>query len=350
MRGQHDELTETPSRTHAAPNAKSSAMALIVGAAVLIAISLAPIGVGLASAVVLYELCARPCAWVARRVPAVLAAVLTAAAVLALLVGPLVWLGHHLSARLPAVLAAMATSRQQQGGASANGMATWLNTQAAHTGEAAADWLPHILSSLGRDTAWTLMNSSIAFLGLYYLLTAAPTTWPRFADMLPLSPAGTESLRARFRDITLGSFVGTLLSASAQGVAIGIGFQLAGIRDASFWGAAAALATLVPIVGNALVWLPALVVTLVRQQYGGAIAIGIFGALLPPLIDRLARATVARHVGRVHPMVTLVGAIAGLGVAGAAGIILGPIVLAMFFAFVAICRREYLMRDVGIHD
>jgi predicted PurR-regulated permease PerM len=133
---------------------------------------------------------------------------------------------------------------------------------------------------------------------------------------------------------------GTLLSAAIQGAAIGTGFWLAGLPDALFWGAAAAIATLVPVVGNAIVSVPALLLLVLRQNYTGAIAIAVFSGPLPPIIDRVVRATVSRRVGRVHPMVTLVGALVGATIAGVAGLILGPVALAMFFVLVDVYEKE----------
>jgi predicted PurR-regulated permease PerM len=95
-------------------------------------------------------------------------------------------------------------------------------------------------------------------------------------------------------------------------------------------------------VGNALVSVPALLVLLARQDYRGVIAIAIFSGPFPPIIDRVVRATVSRRMGRVHPMVTLVGALVGVGIAGVAGLILGPVALAMFFVLLEIYDKEQL--------
>ena len=306
------QTTATTSTTPPAPEAKRSARLFVVSAGVLIAIALAPFAVGLASAVVMYELFARSYAWLARRVRPGLAAILTVCAALGAVVGPLAWLGFHISKRLPAVVATLADFRAQHADASATGIAGRLQAQVAGAGSAAADWLPGVFSSLARNTAWAIVNWSIALLGLYYLLGSASASWPRFARLLPLSPAGAETLRTRFRDITQGMVAGTLLSAAVQGAAIGTGFWVAGLPDALFWGACAAITTLVPVVGNALVSVPALLLMVLRQDYQGAIAIGVFAGLLPPVIDRVVRATVSRHVGRVHPMITVVGALAGV--------------------------------------
>ena len=326
--------------TTAAPEVRRSARLLVLGAAVLVAIAVAPVAVGLASALVLYELFAGPYARLARRVPPRLAAALAVGAALIVIVGPMAWLGFHIERRVPAIVATVTAYRNEHAAASDTGVVGQLQTQAAKAASSVGDWLPGLFQSLARNAAWAFVNWSIALLGLYYLLGAASTSWQRFARLLPLSPAGAETLRTRFRDITQGMVAGTLLSAAIQGAAIGTGFWLAGLPDALFWGAAAAIATLVPVVGNAIISVPALLLLVVRQNYTGAIAMAIFSGPFPPIIDRVVRATVSRRVGRVHPMVTLVGALIGATIAGVAGLILGPVALAMFFVLLDVYEKE----------
>jgi predicted PurR-regulated permease PerM len=319
---------------------KNSARPLVLGAAALVAIALAPVVVGLASALVLYELFAEPYARLARHVPPRLAAALTVFAALVVIVGPMAWLGFHMATRVPAVVASVTAYRNQHADAGATGIPAQVQTQAANAASSVGNELPGMFQSLAHSAAWALLNWSIALLGAYYLLTATSTSWQRFAQLLPLSPAGAETLRTRFRDITQGMVAGTLLSAAIQGVSIGTGFWLAGLSDPVFWGAAAAIATLVPVVGNNVISVPALVLLVVRQNYTGAITLAVFSALFPPIIDRVVRATVSRRLGRVHPMVTLVGALVGVTIAGVAGLILGPIVLAMFFVLLDVYEKE----------
>jgi predicted PurR-regulated permease PerM len=317
-----------------------TARLLIIGAAVLVAVAVAPVAVGLASALVLYELFARPYARLARRMSTGFAAAMIIIIALAVVIVPLAWLGFHVSKRLPAVLATINDFRAQHPDTSATGIAGRFQAKAADAAGSVGESLPGLFGSLARSATWAVVNWSVALLGLYYLLGSASEIWPRFARRLPLSPAGAESLRTRFRDITQGMVAGTLLSSAIQGVSIGTGFWIAGLSDPLFWGACAAVTTLVPVVGNALISVPALLLLIVRQDYSGAIAIAIFSGPLPPIIDRVVRATVSRRMGSVHPMVTVVGALVGVGIAGVAGLILGPVALAMFFVLLEIYDRE----------
>src|SRR5258706_5389636 len=85
--------------TTATPEVRRNARLLVIGAAVLVAIAVAPIAVGLATALVLYELFAGPYARLARRVPPRLAAALTVCASSLVIVGPMAWLRIRLKTR-----------------------------------------------------------------------------------------------------------------------------------------------------------------------------------------------------------------------------------------------------------
>lgn len=327
--------------TRPANEARSSARVLVAGAGLLIAIALAPIAVGLASSIALYQICAQPYERLTRRLGSRAAAALTVFGVVVFVVGPLFWVGHHLSARLPSVLAALG-SAQPHPDKPIEAAMTQIGASTARGASTAAAWLQRQLLSVGRSVAWTLTNWSIALLVLYYFLVSPPNSWHRFARLLPFSPRGVQTLRVRLQDTTRGIVAGTLLSAAAQGGAIGIGFALAGVRDALFWGVCAALAALVPVVGNKLVWVPGLLVMLVEGRYEGVIIIAICGALLPRPIGRVVRATVTRRAGGLHPLITMFGALGGIRVAGMAGVILGPVALGMFFTLLDVYSEECL--------
>ncbi|HEX6626671.1 MAG TPA: AI-2E family transporter, partial [Gemmatimonadaceae bacterium] len=332
--------------TPALPDTKPGARILVLSVALLVAIALAPLAVGLASALVLYELFSQPYTRLTRRVRPGLAATLIVLLAVGLVVVPLVWLGVHVGQRLPNVLAKLTAFRASYPDASATGLIAKFQTQIASVASSVGDSLPGAVLSLAHSSVWAIVNWSIAVLGLFYLLGSAPKLWPRFARLLPFSSAGAETLRIRFRDITQGMVAGTMLSSAVQGVAIGTGFWFAGLPDPVFWGACAAITTLVPVVGNALVSGPALLLLLVRQNYTGVIAILVFAGLLPPIIDRVVRATVSRRMGRVHPMITVVGAFIGALIAGVPGLILGPVALAMFFVLLEVYERE----SVGVQQ
>ena len=79
----------------------------------------------------------------------------------------------------------------------------------------------------------------------------------------------------------------------------------------------------------------------VQGRYGAAAGLAVLGALVASNIDNVMRPVVNRRVSNLHPMTTIVGAFAGVGVLGLPGILLGPLAITYLFELAALYRREY---------
>lgn len=107
------------------------------------------------------------------------------------------------------------------------------------------------------------------------------------------------------------------------------------------WGVLTAFGAVVPIIGSGLVWIPAMLLLLATQRYADALMLGIIGAVVVANVDNVARPLIYRRVSRIHPMITLVGAFAGIRYFGVLGVLFGPLGLAYFFEVLTLYRREY---------
>jgi len=95
------------------------------------------------------------------------------------------------------------------------------------------------------------------------------------------------------------------------------------------------------VFGSALVWFPGAVALGMQGRYGAAAGLAVLGALVASNIDNVMRPVVNRRVSNLHPMTTIVGAFAGVGVLGLPGILLGPLAITYLFELAALYRREY---------
>lgn len=171
------------------------------------------------------------------------------------------------------------------------------------------------------------LNLVIALFGTYYLLTAHDAMWPRIRARLPVAPDVAETLRLRFHRVTEAMVLGVVFASVAQGVLVGLGFWALGFPHYLLWGAASAVASVLPIFGSALVWLPGVGVLLAHDRVGAALFLALYGTILVSNVDNVLRLLVYRRVSQIHPMITLVGAFAGVKAFGIAGLLLGPLVL-----------------------
>jgi predicted PurR-regulated permease PerM len=216
-----------------------------------------------------------------------------------------------------------------------------LGTRLAHVEGTVVSWLStQAFRVLGGAVRGTL-NAAIALLGLYFLLCAPPSSWSRVAAYLPFSREGADLVAQRFRQVTEATLLGTALTAVLQGAVVALGFALTGLSAPWFWGTVTAVASVLPVFGSALIWIPGTLALAAQGRVGAALVLGAIGAVVASNIDNVMRPLVNRRVSNLHPMVTLVGALAGAGVLGLPGILLGPLAITYFFELAALYHREY---------
>jgi predicted PurR-regulated permease PerM len=94
-----------------------------------------------------------------------------------------------------------------------------------------------------------------------------------------------------------------------------------------------------------LVWLPAVLVLLAEGRYGQAAIMLVIGGGIASNVDNVIRPLVYKRVSNIHPMITLVGAFAGVRYFGLLGILLGPLAIAYLFELLRFYREEYGSTD-----
>jgi len=186
------------------------------------------------------------------------------------------------------------------------------------------------------------LNLTISLFGLYYLLLRPGETWTAVRPYIPFSAENAELLRQRFRNVTVSTVVGTGLVAAIQGAMVGLGFWAAGLSNALFWGVVTVVLAILPVVGSALVWGPGVISLVIEGQYGWAIALALWGILAVGNVDYIVRPIVFRRWANIHPLVTLLGALAGVPYFGILGLLIGPLALSYFFELIGMYREEYL--------
>jgi predicted PurR-regulated permease PerM len=202
-----------------------------------------------------------------------------------------------------------------------------LSAAVANAGSTMLGWLSGRAVALFGGATATILNILIALLGLYYLLIEGGALWRRVTRLLPGGERTGKVIADRFQSVTEALLLGTGLTALLQGTVVGVAFALLGFQAPVLWGFVTACVSVLPVLGSALVWLPGVGILLVAHRTGSAIVLAVVGAGVAANIDNVARLVVFRRVSGIHPMLTLVGAFAGVRVFGAIGVFLGPLVL-----------------------
>jgi len=194
---------------------------------------------------------------------------------------------------------------------------------------------------VGTATRLTL-NLTIAFFGMYYVIKHPGDVWMDARPYIPFSRKNTEKLGKRFKDVTVSTVIGTGVTAAIQGALLGIAFMILGLPNALFWSVVTAALAILPVVGSGLVWGPAAVVLIIQGRPVAGILLIIWGAVVVGSADNFIRPIIYRRWAAVHPLITLIGAIAGVSNFGLLGLLIGPLALSYLFELIRMYREEYL--------
>jgi predicted PurR-regulated permease PerM len=314
---------------------------LILALAVGILITVSPFISGLLGAAVLYVVFVHLYTRLERVMHPAAAAIITLTVALLVVALPLAWLIAVVVAQAPDALRSLQSSAVFSRIAELRVAGFDVGAEVAKAGGTIATWLSvRIFSFVGSATS-AVLNLVIAFFGLYYMLRSDRDSWRLIQPYIPFSPPTADALRDRFVSVTEATLLGTMLIAVIQGSLIGIGFWIVGLPNPFFWGTVAAIASILPVLGTALVWLPAVLVLVVQNRYGAAITMLVVGAGIASNIDNVIRPLIYRRVSHIHPMITLVGAFAGVKYFGLLGVLLGPLAIAYLFELLHFYRQEY---------
>jgi predicted PurR-regulated permease PerM len=328
------------------PRERASLLIVLLAAGITVALS--PFVSGLFGAGVLYVIFHRPYRHLERVMRSGIAAAITLLIALLAIALPLTWLIAMVIVQAPDSLQSLQQSsvlaRIGQLGIGGHS----IGTEFTKTSGAIISWLSTRAFSLAGSATSAALNLVIAFFGLYYMLRSGGNTWAAVRRYVPFSPRTADALRDSFFTVTEATLLGTVLIAVIQGALVGAGFWLVHLSDPLFWGTVTAFTSILPVLGSGIVWLPATLVLLAQRQYGSAVVMLVAGAGIASNVDNLIRPFVYKRVSNIHPMITLVGAFAGVKYFGLLGLLLGPLAIAYLFELLHFYREEYDTPDPAV--
>jgi predicted PurR-regulated permease PerM len=217
-----------------------------------------------------------------------------------------------------------------------------LGPRLADLGTTVVAWIGSSAFGLVGTATRLALNLTISLFGLFYLLLQPQATWEAVSPYIPFSAKNTEKLRQRFRDVTTATIVGTGLTAAVQGSLVGLGFWLTGLPNAVFWGVVTMVFAILPVVGSGLVWGPGALALMIGNHVLAGMLLALGGVVIVGNVDYVIRPRVFSRWANIHPLVTLIGALAGVPYFGILGLLIGPLALSYFFELIKMYGEEYL--------
>ena len=177
---------------------------------------------------------------------------------------------------------------------------------------------------------------------LYFMLIGGTRMENYCRTLLPFNATVARNVMSEIYMIVRSNAIGIPLIALVQGSIAYLGYVVCGVPSALFWGVVTCFATILPVIGTGLVWVPLAGYLAVDGRWGAGIGLLIYGVVVITQSDNVIRFVLQKKMADTHPVVTILGVLVGLPLFGFMGVIFGPLMLAMFIFFVHIFKRKYL--------
>lgn len=174
---------------------------------------------------------------------------------------------------------------------------------------------------------------------MYYLFRDGDRIVRALPDVLPLERKQSEEILARTTNVISASVYGVLVIAVIQGALGGLAFWALGLPSAIVWAFVMTLLSLIPMAGSFVVWVPAAIYLAATGDWGKAIFLTLWGALVIGTVDNFLRPKLVGERAKLHELFIFFSVLGGLQVFGVLGIVLGPVILAVTIALLDIFRQ-----------
>jgi predicted PurR-regulated permease PerM len=181
---------------------------------------------------------------------------------------------------------------------------------------------------------------ALALFTLFFLLRDRPAILRVTRNFLPMTDDEATYFFHRIEGMTHATIYGTVVVAMIQGGLGGLIFYLVGIPHALLWGVAMSCLALIPTAGAFVIWIPAAIVLAAQGHWTKAAIVGACGAVVVASVDNILFPTLVGKEMRLHTLPVFLAILGGLSLFGAAGLVLGPVILAATITLLEIIKRR----------
>lgn len=205
--------------------------------------------------------------------------------------------------------------------------------------------LPRIGQAVMGGISSFAINLFVLVFVLYFMLIGGKKMESYINEILPFNEANTKNVIHEINMIVRSNAIGIPLLAIIQGGVAMLGYFLFGAPDILILGLLTCFATIIPMIGTSIVWIPVAAYMALNNDWFNAVGLLAYGGLIVSQLDNPIRFLLQKRMADIHPLITIFGVVIGLALFGFMGVIFGPLLLSLFFLFVDMFKKEYL--DTG---
>ena len=158
--------------------------------------------------------------------------------------------------------------------------------------------------------------------------------------LVPLSSSHERILVDKIKAVAKSAILGTIITGASQGIAGGIAFYICGLPG-FFWGAVMAFASLIPMVGTSLVWLPASIWLFISGAWKSGVFLIIWSVVVVGMMDNIVRPLFMKGAAGMSSLLIFFSILGGLSYFGLTGLLYGPMIFGMTMVLLYIYDLEF---------
>jgi len=205
-----------------------------------------------------------------------------------------------------------------------------------------ATLFPMLLNS----TAVLITNLLMLFFLYYYLLIHGSAIESYLRTIIPLKEENIHLLANETKVMVKANALGIPIICFIQGLFAAIGYCYFGVTDWALWGFFTGVFAFFPLVGTMIIWVPLVLYLYAIGLFWPATWLTLYSFFITGNVDYVARLTLMKKMGNVHPVITVLGVIVGLNLFGFMGLIFGPLLVSYFIVLVKIYLNEFTHKKI----
>lgn len=185
----------------------------------------------------------------------------------------------------------------------------------------------------------------IMFYAMYAFFTDGSVLLHKVLYYLPLEDREERMLLARFTSVARATIKGTVLIGLLQGLICGLGYVLVDLKNPVFWAILTALSSVIPAVGTTLIWVPVTLIQVLNADWGNVAILLVLCGAIAGNMDNVLRPILVGRDTQMPDLMVLITTLGGIGMFGIIGIVIGPIIGALFMTLwdiYAVTFAQYL--------
>lgn len=190
-----------------------------------------------------------------------------------------------------------------------------------------------------------IINLCVAIMLLFFMLYEGRNMEAYISTILPFTEENKREVLKKIQIIVRSNAIGIPLLAVIQGIISLGGYLLAGAPNPFLAAMLTAFASIIPIVGTALIWFPIAIYFVLIGDWMNALILVGYGGLIVAQCDNLIRFILQKKMANIHPLITVFGVVAGIPIFGFMGVIFGPLIVSLFLLFLEMFRKKYLLDE-----